>query len=412
MLKSEPIFYPRAIRLMANPYDLVLLDIELKGQCGLVLMDVLIEKRMDTGVIVVTGQHSESYAITALKKGAIDYIKKPFDPDELIESVNNVLKRQRKRRKLELLNHTVQASSAGIAIGVSGGEIVFTNPAYRQLANNGDGNWETHDSSKAHGDVVIDEEIHQALRTGLSWRGDANLIDSQGNSKTVYKLVDPIPEKVGGETYGVSLICCDLTAQRQKEYAVAKSRERYRKVVDSQRDFLYRLNSDLLLTFVNQTYASFSGKTPRSMIGLPITDAAPVSTHPVLLKALNSVRSGARPIEIELMVADDGNGAHWQHWRFEGIYDKEGRLTELQGVGRDVTGNKSVERESEELKQTLARVKRLSGILPICSSCKRIRDENGSWIQIEKFIENSSDAEFSHGICPACAHKLYPELYE
>ena len=64
---------------------------------------------------------------------------------------------------------------------------------------------------------------------------------------------------------------------------------------------------------------------------------------------------------------------------------------------------------NEELKKALAEVKTLSGLLPICSSCKKIRDDGGYWEQIEGYISKRSDAQFSHGICPECAKKIYPE---
>ena len=63
------------------------------------------------------------------------------------------------------------------------------------------------------------------------------------------------------------------------------------------------------------------------------------------------------------------------------------------------------------LNNALEEVKTLSGFLPICASCKKIRDDKGYWNQIEAYISEHSEAEFSHGICPECAHNLYPELY-
>jgi len=64
----------------------------------------------------------------------------------------------------------------------------------------------------------------------------------------------------------------------------------------------------------------------------------------------------------------------------------------------------------KELKQALSQVKQLSGFLPICSHCKKIRDDKGYWNQIESYIHNHSEAEFSHGICPECAREHYPDL--
>ncbi|MCX5864412.1 MAG: response regulator [Deltaproteobacteria bacterium] len=64
-----------------------------------------------------------------------------------------------------------------------------------------------------------------------------------------------------------------------------------------------------------------------------------------------------------------------------------------------------------ELQEALAKVKLLSGFIPICASCKKIRDDNGYWRQVESYIREHSNAEFSHSICPECSHRLYPELY-
>jgi GAF domain-containing protein len=73
---------------------------------------------------------------------------------------------------------------------------------------------------------------------------------------------------------------------------------------------------------------------------------------------------------------------------------------------------KKAEAEKEqlikELQDALTKVKTLSGFLPICSSCKKIRDDKGYWQQIESYIRDHSEAEFSHGLCPDCAKKLYP----
>ncbi len=63
-----------------------------------------------------------------------------------------------------------------------------------------------------------------------------------------------------------------------------------------------------------------------------------------------------------------------------------------------------------DLREALAKVRMLSGFLPICANCKKIRDDKGYWNQIESYIRDHSEAEFSHGICPECAKKLYPGM--
>jgi PAS domain S-box-containing protein len=81
----------------------------------------------------------------------------------------------------------------------------------------------------------------------------------------------------------------------------------------------------------------------------------------------------------------------------------------------DITLRKRAEEERErligELQRALVEVKTLSGLLPICASCKSIRDDQGYWRQIEAYIRDHSEAEFSHSVCPDCAKKLYPEVF-
>lgn len=79
-----------------------------------------------------------------------------------------------------------------------------------------------------------------------------------------------------------------------------------------------------------------------------------------------------------------------------------------------LNGRQRAEQEREkliaELQEALANVKTLRGLLPICSSCKKVRDDRGYWNQIESFVRERSEAAFSHSICPECEKKLYPEL--
>jgi PAS domain S-box-containing protein len=84
-------------------------------------------------------------------------------------------------------------------------------------------------------------------------------------------------------------------------------------------------------------------------------------------------------------------------------------------VYRDITDRKKAEGEREriiqDLQDALNRVKTLSGLIPICANCKKIRDDEGYWSDVELYISKHSEAEFSHGLCSECMEKLYPEQY-
>ncbi len=100
--------------------------------------------------------------------------------------------------------------------------------------------------------------------------------------------------------------------------------------------------------------------------------------------------------------------------RFSFLNDRKGARLGRVIVMRDITEGKRAEEEKEELiaelQKSLKEVKALRGILPICSSCKKIRDDKGYWNQIEAYIRDHSEADFSHSLCPECVSKLYPGL--
>jgi phosphoserine phosphatase RsbU/P len=79
------------------------------------------------------------------------------------------------------------------------------------------------------------------------------------------------------------------------------------------------------------------------------------------------------------------------------------RMVELQS---------SLAAKIEELRHAADQIKTLRGILPICSSCKKIRDDKGNWSQVEVYVRDRTEAEFSHSMCPECVKKLYPEFAE
>lgn len=83
-------------------------------------------------------------------------------------------------------------------------------------------------------------------------------------------------------------------------------------------------------------------------------------------------------------------------------------------VNQDITSEMDRIREKEalirSLEDAMANIKVLKGLLPICASCKKVRDDKGYWNRIEVYLRKNSELDFSHGICPDCAFRLYPEL--
>ena len=90
-----------------------------------------------------------------------------------------------------------------------------------------------------------------------------------------------------------------------------------------------------------------------------------------------------------------------------------GQVTGAIIINQDITDRRRSELEREglvkQLQGAIAQVHTLSGLLPICAGCKKIRDQAGRWLTIEEYVEGRSTVQFSHGICPDCEARLYPD---
>jgi PAS domain S-box-containing protein len=105
----------------------------------------------------------------------------------------------------------------------------------------------------------------------------------------------------------------------------------------------------------------------------------------------------------------------WIQIHAKALRDPETGQIYYEGSVEDITDRKIAEVEREKLitnlREALGKVTTLTGLLPICASCKKIRDEAGAWNVLESYIENHSQAQFTHSFCPDCAHRLYPEVF-
>lgn len=87
-------------------------------------------------------------------------------------------------------------------------------------------------------------------------------------------------------------------------------------------------------------------------------------------------------------------------------------LTLKQEMDRRKLREVELRRSNDELQRALKEVKTLRGLIPICASCKKIRNDGGFWQQLEEYLGEHSNAEFSHGLCQPCIKKLYPGVYQ
>lgn len=167
----------------------------------------------------------------------------------------------------------------------------------------------------------------------------------------------------------------------------------------------------------NKSFEEFIGMDRLDIIGKSTYDIAPPKFasiyHEKDLELINN--PGIQVYEFAVKSkTDDSNRRVIFH---KATFGKpNGQVAGLIGAILDITERKNAEDEKEkliiQLQEALDKVKLLSGFIPICSSCKNIRDDKGFWNKMEAYISEHSEAEFSHGICPDCAKKLYPDLVD
>jgi PAS domain S-box-containing protein len=125
------------------------------------------------------------------------------------------------------------------------------------------------------------------------------------------------------------------------------------------------------------------------------------------------IRTGVPLIDREERVIDAGGHESWVITTKIPVRNKKGVISGIVGLCRDITEMKQLmlkhQQAIAELQSALHNIKVLHGLIPMCSSCKKIRDDKGFWQRVEAYLENHSDAQFTHGLCPDCVSKLYPD---
>lgn len=216
----------------------------------------------------------------------------------------------------------------------------------------------------------------------------------------------------------VVISLADITERKHAEKTRLVNETKYRALFENANDAIFLVRDNKFADCNKKTLSMF-GCTMERIIG-----QTPYGLSPPFQP--DGADSKEKVLE-KMRAAFNGDSQffEWRHCRYDGsTFDTEVSLnrvvlndeTLIQAIVRDVTERRQYEEKLEglvcELQEALAKVKVLSGFIPICASCKKIRDDRGYWEQIEVYITEHSDALFSHGICPECARKLYPDHYK
>lgn len=187
----------------------------------------------------------------------------------------------------------------------------------------------------------------------------------------------------------------EIEERKQIEQELRDSEIKFRSLSDAAFEGIVISAKGIILE-ANDTLCKFMGYHPSELCNKAATDLiSPEERENVKSKMLSGFEE---PYETRVLKKDGSVFPVEVHGK---MFIYKGRQVRVTAI-RDLSERKQAEEE----------IKRLKGILPICASCKKIRDDKGYWNQIEAYIREHSEAEFSHGICPECAKRLYPGFYK
>ncbi len=274
--------------------------------------------------------------------------------------------------------------------------------------------------SKIFGALIIERKPINALEN-MNLHKDGRRVLMETNGLPFFD--------VAGKFRGYRGTDRDITERKKAEDALRKSSEMVQLLLNSTAEAIYGLDMNGCCTFINSACLKFLGyERPEQLLGKNMhntvhykhPDGSPYDVNDCpIFKAFKQEKE--IHVDDEVLWRKDGSSFFTEYWSYP--IRRNGKLIGAVVTFLDITDRKlaenalrlaAEEREKliADLQYALDNVKTLQGLIPICASCKKMRDDKGYWNQVEEYILDHTDATFTHGICPDCARRLYGDLYE
>ncbi|HYA26882.1 MAG TPA: PAS domain-containing protein [Thermodesulfovibrionales bacterium] len=205
----------------------------------------------------------------------------------------------------------------------------------------------------------------------------------------------------------------ELAELRQRVDELKRLKTHYKNLLANIPQKVFYKDKGSIYVRVNPSYAKDFDISPESFIGKTDYDFFPKELAEKYRADDQHIMQSGTTVDFDESYLHKGE-EKTVHTLKTPVRDDIGNIIGVLGIFWDITERKLAEKHREELitelKDALSQVRQLSGMLPICASCKKIRDDKGYWNQIEKYLTERTEALFTHGLCPDCAKKAYEEL--
>jgi PAS domain S-box-containing protein len=265
----------------------------------------------------------------------------------------------------------------------------------------------------------------RAAGTYVTLAGQMNTASATGLLfETYHRRHDGTPFPVEVSSRGLTIgpdrvllsIVRDVTERKQAAEALFRSEQMLQLVLDHIPQGVFWKGLDLRYLGCNKTTAAQAGlSNPGAIVGKNDFDL-PWRSLAEHYRAVDQsvIDSGQPRVDFEETIPEADGSVRWVRTSKVPLRDQSGQAIALLGTYEDITERKHAEAERErliaDLNDALAKVKTLRGFIPICAACKKVRDDAGYWQAVEVYVRDRTEATFSHGMCPDCMARLYPEI--
>lgn len=399
-------------------WDLIISDSVVPGFGSLEALQIVRGKLPEVPFIVVSGAMGEEMAVRAMKAGANDCLNKselgrlsPMVERELRDAWGRRARRRAEealRRGQQELADFFEHAALGMHWEGPEGTILRANQAELDMLGYAREEYLGHRISEFCVDEGVAEDILRRLHNGETLNNyEARLRAKDGSIKYVVLNSNVLWEN--GKFIHSRCFMRDVTEYKRGEEAQAYLAS----IVESSDDAVIGQDMAGMIRSWNAGAERMYGYTAEEVKGCSIAILIPPYRPEELPETYQRIRAGERIERYETVrMRKDGTTLDVS-LTLSPIRDRTGKVVGVSAIERDITARKREEDERlkliDELTMALASIRTLRGLLPICASCKKIRDDQGYWQKVELYISNHTEAEFTHGICPDCMKRLYPE---
>jgi len=361
-------------------------------------------------------------AIVGVGNKPTDYTEKDVEIVSFLSDVAYVIAEQKRTEEAlykenEFSQNILNAAQAIIVVLDLNGYIISINHFMEELS----GYWLDEVKGKEWFSTFLPERDRESIRalflkaiSDIRTKGNVNSIVLKDGSERYIEWNDRTLKDKSGKHIGLLSIGQDIT-ERKRVVEALREKEAFLSTLMNAIPIpvFYKDRAGRYLGF-NKAFETFFGETRERLIGKSVFEINPPELAKIYHATDMELFEDKGVQQYESQVKDVRGVLRDVIFHKSVFTNNKGAVSGLIGAVLDITERKRAEQEREklisDLQENLQKVKQLSGMLPICSYCKKIRDDKGYWNQIESYIGKHSETEFSHGICPECAKKYFPDM--